>query len=130
MADPTPSTPSTQDSILNSVKKYCNVDPSYDVFDDQLIPLINGSLNTVAQLGAGISSFSISDATATWDDFLGESRATLHNVESLVKIKVRLMFDPPSNSFVTDALRKEADELTWRINVQVDPKPMSPNSIT
>ena len=88
MAD---TTPSTQDSILNSVKKYCNVDPSYDVFDDQLIPLINGSLNTVAQLGAGVSSFSISDASATWDDFLGESRCSLHNVESLVKIYVRLM---------------------------------------
>ena len=26
-------------SILNSVKKYIGVDPEYDVFDDQIIPL-------------------------------------------------------------------------------------------
>ena len=124
MPDPTPS---TQDSILNSVKKYCNVDPSYDVFDDQLMPLINSVLNEVNQLGAGLSPFTVTSAAQTWADFLGESTNTLHMVETLVKIKVRLMFDPPSNSFVTDALRKEADELVWRINVQVDPKPMSPN---
>lgn len=126
MPDPTPIP--VQDSILNSVKKYCNVDPSYDVFDDQLIPLINSSLNMVTQLGAGFPSFTISDATATWADFLGSNVNALHMVGTLVKIRVRLAFDPPSNSFVTDALRKEADELTWRINVQVDP-PMVPNDI-
>lgn len=117
-----------QNSILNSVKKYCNVDPAYDVFDDQLIPLINSSLNMVTQLGAGFQSFSIADETSTWEDFLGSNYNALHMVETLVKIRVRLAFDPPSNSFVTDALRKEADELTWRINVQVDP-PMVPNEI-
>ena len=125
MADPTPS---TQDSILNSVKKYCNVDPSYDVFDDQLMPLINSVLNEVTQLGVGINGYTVTSGSQTWADFLGSSANALHMVETLVKIKVRLMFDPPSNSFVTDALRKEADELTWRINVQVDP-PMIPNNV-
>lgn len=126
MPDPTPIP--VQNSILNSVKKYCNVDPEYDVFDDQLIPLINSSLNMVTQLGAGFPSFSITDGTSTWEDFLGSNYNALHMVETLVKIRVRLAFDPPSNSFVTEALRKEADELTWRINVQVDP-PMPPNDI-
>lgn len=115
-------------SILNSVKKYCNIDPEYDVFDDQIIPLINGSLNMVNQLGVGKAAYYITDNTSSWEDFLGSDVHALHMVETLVKIRVRLAFDPPSNSFVTDALKKEADELTWRINVQVDP-PMIPNNV-
>ena len=42
-------------SILNSVKKYCGVDPEYDVFDDQIIPLINSYLNVVNQLGSNVT---------------------------------------------------------------------------
>lgn len=116
-------------SILNSVKKYCGVDPEYDVFDDQIIPLINSYLNVVNQLGVGLTGFTIEDATATWDDFIVDSPNTLHFVETFVKIRVRLVFDPPSNSFVTNALKQEADEMEWRLNVQVDPGNFPKNSV-
>lgn len=117
------------DSILNSVKKYCGVDPEYDVFDDQIIPLINSYLNVVNQLGVGLTGFTIEDATATWDDFIVDNPNNLHFVETFVKIRVRLAFDPPSNSFVTNALKQEADEMEWRLNVQVDPGNFPKNSV-
>jgi hypothetical protein len=116
-------------SILNSVKKYIGVDPEYDVFDDQIIPLINSYLNVVNQLGVGITGFTIEDATSTWEDFIVEKPNTLHLVETFVKIRVRLAFDPPSNSFVTTALKQEADEMEWRLNVQVDPGDFPPNKV-
>lgn len=108
-------------SILNSVKKYIGVDPEYDVFDDQIIPLINSYLNVANQLGVGITGFTIEDATSTWEDFIVANPNTLHMVETFVKIRVRLAFDPPANSFVTQALEKQACEMEWRMNVQVDP---------
>lgn len=116
-------------SILNSVKKYIGVDPEYDVFDDQIIPLINSYLNVVNQLGVGLTGFSIEDATATWADFIVDQPNTLHLVETFVKIRTRLAFDPPSNSFVTNALKQEADEMEWRLNVQVDPGDFPPNKV-
>ena len=116
-------------SILNSVKKYIGVDPEYDVFDDQIIPLINSYLNVVNQLGVGLTGFTIEDATSTWADFIVDQPNTLHLVETFVKIRTRLAFDPPSNSFVTNALKAEADEMEWRLNVQVDPGDFPPNKV-
>jgi hypothetical protein len=42
-------------------------------------------------------------------------------VITFVHLNVRLMFDPPTNSFAVDAIKKQIDEYTWRINVMVDP---------
>lgn len=120
-------TPSTTDSILKSVRKYCNVDAEYDIFDDQLIPLINSYLDTIKQIGIGDETFEITGESETWADFLGTNEKCLHFVPTFIKIKVRIAFDPPSNSFVTTALNEQADEMLWRANVQVDPKLMSPN---
>jgi hypothetical protein len=35
-------------------------------------------------------------------------------------MKVKIVFDPPSSSFVLDALNRQIAELEWRLNVQVE----------
>lgn len=109
-----------EDSILLSIKQMLGgLDPTYDsAFDADIIMNINTSLATLTQLGVGpTAGFSISDDTATWQDFVG-SDDRLNMIKTFVYCDVKSVFDPPRMSFVLDALQKKREELLWRLNVQ------------
>lgn len=108
------------DSILLSVKKWCGLPEDYLPFEDDVITCINTELNILNQVGVGVVGFQVSDSTSKWSDFLGEDESKFGMAKQYVKIKTRLIFDPPANSFVLDALKKQADELIWRSNVQAE----------
>lgn len=108
------------DSILLSVKKWCGLPEDYLPFEDDIITCINTELNILNQVGVGVVGFQVSDTTSKWIDFLGTDEPKFGMAKQYVKIKTRLIFDPPSNSFVLDALKKQADELIWRSNVQAE----------
>ena len=111
------------DSILNSVKKLCGLDPSIDAFDPDLIININAALGTLSQLGIGPENgFFITDDTTTYQDFLGPDKITQTNlVKQYLYFKVRLAFDTSSmsGSMMTE-MRKAMEELEWRLNVQFE----------
>lgn len=108
------------DSILTSVKKMLGIEADYTHFDPDIILHINSVLMTLTQLGIGPSTgFFISDDTALWSTFL-EGRTDIEAVKTLVYLKVRLIFDPPSSSFVLDAMERQISEVQWRLNVQVE----------
>lgn len=111
------------DSILNSVKKLCGIDPSVDAFDPDILININAALGTLNQLGVGPKDgFFISDASATYADFLGDEKVTQTNlVKQYLYFKVRLAFDAStmSGSLLAE-MRKQMEELEWRLNVQAD----------
>lgn len=109
------------ESILNSIKKLLGPDSSYTVFDPDIIIHINSVFSVLHQLGVGPSEgFSISGDTETWSDFIGDDKR-LNDVKTYVYIKVRMVFDPPSSSFVLKNLEDLSKELEWRLNVAVDP---------
>ena len=105
------------ESILRSVAKNLGLPAEYDVFDPDLVMNINTVLADLNQMGIGpAEGFEISDDTATWDDFLeGETR--LNSVKSYTYMRVKLMFDPPTTSYLIDAYQRQADKLEWRINM-------------
>lgn len=106
-------------SILRSVKSKLNIDPSYDVFDSDIIDYINSVFVTLNQLNVGpIEPFFIEDETAVWDDFSTEN--PINMVKTYIYDKVRLMFDPPTNSFHVEAINKRINEAEWRMNSEVD----------
>ena len=112
---------SVRSSILGSTKAMLGIVPEYTVFDDQLIMLINSQFSTLFQLGVGPEEgFEIEGEDETWKDYLDDNKL-LKLVITFVHLNVRLMFDPPTNSFAVDAIKKQIDEYTWRINVMVDP---------
>lgn len=108
------------ESILDSVKESLGI-VSEDVdFDTQLIMHINSIFAVLHQIGIGPTEpFSIYDSDATWGDFIGDE-AVIMNVKSYMYARVRLIFDPPSSSFVLDSLQKLSDEMEWRLNVAAD----------
>lgn len=109
------------DSILTSIKKLLGITEEQTNFDQDLIMHINSVFSILTQLGVGPSEgFFIEGNSDTWEDFIGES-TNLELVKSYVYMKVRLMFDPPLNSSVTESINKMISELEWRINITVDP---------
>lgn len=105
------------DSILTSVKKTLGLEESDESFDLDITLFINSVLSTLNQIGVGPEAgFQIEDKTTTWESFLGTD-PRLNNVKAYVYLKVRLMFDPPSTSFAIEAMKKNAEELEFRINM-------------
>lgn len=107
-------------SILDSVKKCLGIDNQYTVFDPDLIIHINSVFFTLNQLGVGPEDgFSISDNSAVWNDYIPEG-SKLEAVKSYMYLKVRMLFDPPTSSFVLTSMENMAKEYEWRLNVQTE----------
>lgn len=104
-------------SILNTTKKILGLAEDYKVFDLDIIIHINSVLNVVTQLGIGPEDgFMIEDDTATWEDFLGSDKR-MNAVKTYVYLRVRLLFDPPTTSYLINAMESQCRELEWRLNV-------------
>lgn len=108
------------ESILNSTKKILSVAPDDTSFDLDIITHINSVFNTLHDLGIGPSEgFEISSEAETWASFLGPG--TLFNsVKTYIYLRVRLLFDPPNNSFNLNSMQEQIKEHEWRLNVRKD----------
>lgn len=112
---------SPNDSILNTTKKMLGVGEDYDAFDVDILNNINSVFLSLNELGVGTDTvYSIDDSEATWSDFLGSQIGSLRAVATYIYLKVRLIFDPPTSSFVLDAIKEQISELEFRLNVYVD----------
>ena len=108
------------ESILLSVKKMLGLDEDYDVFDPELIIHINTVFGTLHQLGVGPEDqFRITGDSDLWSEFTTEGEQT-DEVKTYVYLRVRLLFDPPSSSFVLSSFKEQLQELEWRLNVKAD----------
>lgn len=108
-------------SILKTIRSMLDMDPDDDTYNNDILIHINSAIMTLSQLGIGPSNgFVVSSAADTWEEFLGNSKM-LEGAKQYIYIKVRLGFDPPTSSFVVEALKLSAAELESRLNMQVDP---------
>ena len=108
------------ESILTSIKKLLGIEEEYTQFDADIIMHINTVFLNLTQLGVGPSEgFLIEDDTAIWEDFIGDS-SKLQAVKTYMYLKVKLLFDPPLSSSVTESMKRMIAELEWRLNVAVD----------
>lgn len=108
-------------SILNSVKKLIGLTEEYRQFDEDLIIHINSVFSILYQLGVGKEPFSITDERDQWEDFMNtEDDMNIQDVKSYVYFRTKLMFDPPTNSVLMEAINKQIAELEWRLNVEAD----------
>jgi hypothetical protein len=108
------------DSILTSIKKLLGIAEEYTHFDEDLIMHINSVFLILRQLGIGpAEGFTIEDDVAVWTDFVKPEEG-LDAVKSYMYLKVRLLFDPPDKSSVTEATKNMINELEWRLNLQAE----------
>lgn len=111
------------ESILTSVKKLLGLDKDNTDFDMDIIIHINSAFAILTQLGVGPSEgFSIENEFPIWDDFISSEDKRFRMVKTYVYMKVRLVFDPPTNSSHLQALKDAVDEYEWRLNVAAESK--------
>lgn len=108
------------ESILTSVKKLLGITEEYKHFDADIIMHINTIFATLKQLGVGPKNgYMIADEYAVWNDFIGEEKL-LESVKTYVYLRVRLIFDPPTNSAVIESMNRLIAELEWRILAEIE----------
>ena len=109
------------ESILNTIKKMLGLEPDYTPFDTDIVVHINAALMVLRQLGIGpAEGYLITDSDELWSDFLGSDRM-LEAVKAFIYLRVKSVFDPPQSSVAMEAIQKQIEEYTWRLNVAVDP---------
>lgn len=105
------------DSILLTIKKLLGIMEDYTVFDEDIIVHINSSLMTLNQIGVGGEKpFLITGKEQNWNE-LSDNIEYLQAIKTYIYISVRLIFDPPSSSYVLTALKEQLKEYEWRINI-------------
>lgn len=108
------------DSIVASIKKMLGLEDEYTPFDMDVITHINAAFMTLTQMGIGPKEgFMVDDYNQTWEQFL-TNKVMLGGVKTWVYLQVKMMFDPPSNSILMDAMKQQADQILWRLNVQAE----------
>lgn len=108
----------TQASVLNTIKKMLGIPEETDAFDVDILNCINSACMTLNQLGVIPKSTFISGVETTWEDL--KALIDVEQIITYVWISVRIVFDPPTSSFVLEAMKSQKDELEWRMNLQVE----------
>lgn len=107
--------------ILESVKDYCQVPTEATIYDNELCGHINTAFFTLFQLGCSKTPFVVTaDNPVTWNDFTDNPYFS-SVVPEYVKRKVKLLFDPPANSFLVNQMKDEVAEFESRISYAADP---------
>lgn len=117
-------------SILDTIRHMCVGSDEDKTFDTDLLIYINGTMNTLAQLGLpGADGFVVTGSEQTWEDLLGEgvSAANLEMVKNYVYFNVKQQFDPSSSSVLNSAYDAQIAKLEYRINVQCENSVLNQN---
>ena len=107
-----------EDSIFVTIKKMLGLDDEYKAFDPDMLTHINTALMILQQLGIGPEDgMIVTGYDETWAEFF-EPGQMFEAAKSYIYIQVKMVFDPPTNSFVLDSLQKTSDMLEWRLKEQ------------
>ena len=107
-------------SILTSIKKLLGIAEEDESFDMDIIAHINSVFAILRQLGVGpTAGFAITGDIETWSQ-IDSNDQKIAMVKSYMYQKVRLLFDPPTNSSHLQAMQNSVNEFEWRLNVAVE----------
>ena len=113
-----------EDSILLSIKKHLGMDPiEFTQYDTDLIIHINTIIEFLNQLGVDIpEGFKINDENALWSDYLNkpEYNDIKDSIKNYIYLRVRLVFDPSTNSSLLNSINDTIKELEWRIRTYIE----------
>ena len=113
-----------EDSILLSIKKLLGMEPEeFDQYDVDITLHINTVIETLNQIGVDMpDGFSVTDKTVLWSDYLNRAKYSQikDSIKSYIYLKVRLVFDPPTNTSLINAINESIKELEWRIRQWVE----------
>jgi hypothetical protein len=108
-----------EQSILKNTKKMLGLEPDDTSFDLDIIIHINSAFSVLHDLGVGPETgFVIEGESEAWEDFLADDLVQISRVKTCVYLRTRLLFDPPAQSFLIDAIKAQLQEAEWRLNTE------------
>lgn len=116
------------DSILTSIKEMVGIkNENIEVFDSELIMMINMALNNLTRIGVGPESgYRIESSEDLWEDFIGEEDPRLESAKEYVALQTKLLFDSNSMSkAMIDIYTQKSDEILYTLSITVDPDPLT-----
>lgn len=109
------------DSILGSIKNLLGISEEDNSFDKDIMIHINSVFGTLYQIGVGTkTSFRISDKVVKWSEMFQNYLNVVSMIIDYTYMRVHLVFDPPTSSFVLESLQREIKELQWRIQYEIE----------
>jgi hypothetical protein len=125
-----------EQSILKSTKKILGVGEDDTSFDQDIITHINTAFSYLNDLGIGPpSGFVIEDEAEEWASYFPNEddpvklKVWMSKVKTVVHLRAKLLFDPPTVAYMLEATKEQLREAEWRLNVNreeiewVDPAP-------
>lgn len=110
------------ESILKSIKDLLGISESDEAFDQDVLININAIFSTLYQLGVGSKRYNYVVTEAdTWYQVFYDFEDLIGFIKLYTYMKVKIVFDPPTNSSILDALNNQIKEIEWRITMQADP---------
>lgn len=110
------------ESILTSIKKLLGIEEDYEQFDPDIIMHINTVFRLLKRMGVGpATGFRIEDSESVWSEFLDDdTEESLDDVKTYIYLKVKMIFDPPTNSAHMEAIKENIKELEWTLHFEAD----------
>lgn len=110
-----------EEKILDTIKDMLGINDKDNAFDNEVLVNINATFSTLYQLGVGSEGhYIVLDGTETWEDVF-EEKDLIDFIKLYTYMKVKLVFDPPTNSSILQALNEQMREIEYRILLQADP---------
>ena len=108
-------------SILRTVRKLVGLYEDDTSFDTDLLIYINTAFQALNEIGIGPEEvFSVEDESTLWTDFTKDTIIPVDPVKTYVCNKVKLAFDPPANTNITQSIQRVIDEAEWRLSILVN----------
>jgi len=103
------------ESIMDSIKETIGIHADNHDFDPNLIIAINAVLFIIYQEGLSDEAYKITDNTTKWSDILlHEKSIDLSTLITWAGLKTKMIFDPPTSSAISTAIKEAINELEWR----------------
>lgn len=109
-----------EETILESIRDYVGVQKETTAFDQELKLHINSTFATLFQIGVGKDKPYRLDTDSTWFDLFHEYDEELDLIKEYTFLKVKFLFDPPTNTSLLESLKSVINETEYRIELQVE----------
>jgi len=109
------------ESILDTIKQLLGIPIEDESFDTDIKVYINTITPNLAQMGIGPKNgFIVISKDQLWSEYVDSTIINLEGVKQYIYLKVKLIFDPPTNSTTVQAINDSLKELEWRMMLAVE----------
>lgn len=111
-----------EDNILTSLKDHLGVSEFDKAFDNDIILHTNSAFSSLYQIGVDNKGvpFRIESGEETWIGLFDNFSEELSFIKEYTFLKVKLLFDPPTNSSLLESLNKCIQENEYRLQIQLE----------